>query len=256
MKRSLAIFAAFAALMLASCGGGSPAPSGGSGPQQNEAVTVNGAFGGTYTVQGAGSLNVLGAISQSGFGFFADSHGFLYVLPSLSTSGGLSGTLNGYSPPGGTFPNSSPTAQFSVTGSADASGTSITGTFSSSGESGTFSLSPLTMLKPSLAGMAGTYSGFYIGSGLASVNLTIASDGTVTGSDGTGCTIAGKITAASGGIFTFAANSGTGVDCAGQLTGIAFESGSDFAAGASSGTYLYVGATGSGVAFAAELVKQ
>src|SRR6185312_14164875 len=110
----------------------------------------------------------------------------------------------GYAPPGLTFPNSSTTAQFSLTGSAGSSGTPITGSFSASGETGTFSLAALSILKPSTADLAGSYSGFYIGSGLASLNLTVASDGTVSGSDNTGCSISGTVTAASDGIFTFA----------------------------------------------------
>ncbi len=262
MSKPNAFFIAIAvsiAASLAGCGGSSPVSnSGGTGGGAAPSVVANGAYSGSYTVQGVGSSNIVGAIGQAGIGYFADSLGFVYVLPAIPSSGTISGSLTGYAPPGQTFQSGQRVQQFAVTGSASgATASTISGTFNGGGESGTFSLSSLSISSATQASLTGQYSGAYWGSSGSRVNVTISSSGAISGSDGLGCLLSGSATPATGNVLTITV-SATGSGCAGSLSGIGFASTSDLSGifSGAAGSYLYFGGSNTASAFAAELKQQ
>lgn len=238
------------ALVLTACGGGG----GGSSNSGPTTANVQGTWSGSYSINGGPSnVAVTAAIVQGGYGFFYDSTGTVYVLPSLSGSTTLSGTLTAYAPHGMTFPNGQTQEQFSVTGTA--SSTSISGTFSGNGETGSFSLSPFTPFSGTPSIVAGQWQGYYAGSGGAiSVTGTVTSNGSFTGNDALGCALSGTITqVASVDLFTITLTS-TGAGCAGSLTGVGYESSADSFGlfGGAPGQYFYAGVSNGSQAFVAE----
>lgn len=260
-------FVAIAILTLAltACGGGGGSSSGSGSGGNPTTAAVEGIWTGSYSITGGSTSSVTGAIAQSGYGFFYDSNGFLYTLPMLTGSTTFSGTLTGYAPAGQTFQNGQTTVSFNVTGTASGqggAGTSIQGTFSTTGESGSFTLAPYAPFTgtASLAGLAGQWNGFYVGTGSTSVTITINSSGTFTGNDGYGCTISGTLTQVQTGmnLYSVAATSSGQAVCVGSLSGLGYESSTDAGGlfGGAAGTYFYVGASNATSAFAAEFKLQ
>lgn len=236
--------------LLSACGGGSSGGGGGS-----TTADVQGIWHGTYTVSGvSGSTDVQAAIANGGYAFFYDANGFMYVLPKLTGSTTLSGTLTGYAPAGDFFTGGLAMESFDLTGTV--SDASIAGTFSGNGVSGTFTLTPFTPYSHTASTVSGSWQGFYAGSGSpGAVALTMHSNGSFTGNDANGCALSGALKQVTGeNLFNVNVTS-KGSGCAGTLNGLAYESSTDtynFFGGAT-GTYYYVGVSNAGNAFVAEL---
>lgn len=244
-------FMALAFLGLAACGGG-----GDSSNSTPTTANVQGNWQGSYTISGvSGSTPITAVIQSGGFGFFFDTNGVIYVLPQLSGSTTLSGTITAYAPAGTTFADGHTQDNFSVSGTA--SDTSISGTFSGNGETGTFSLSSTTPFTGTPALNPGAVFGFYVGVGSGAVNITLNGGGSFFGSDSNGCMLTGQITqVGSQNLYTVVVHStGTSSLCAGTLTGLGFESNADAGHlfGGSTGTYFYIGVANTSDAFVAEL---
>ncbi|HVA62646.1 MAG TPA: hypothetical protein VNF74_02890 [Terriglobales bacterium] len=252
-----------ASFWLGACGGAaSPAGSGGTGGNSGTpppSVAVNGAYTGSYTVSGQAATPVLGALSATSAGYFADSNGFVYILPAIPSSGTVSGTVTGYAPPGQAFSSGKTVQTFTVTGAATgATGSAISGTIAGGGINATFTLASKPIAaSATLAGLAGSYTGFYTGSTQATLSLSLSSAGAITGFDSFGCSITGTLATAADGLFTITGNS-SGNGCASDFTGMGFAATSDLANAFSgaAGTYVYVGASNASSAFAAELKHQ
>lgn len=258
----LAIIILVSMVLLAGCGGGGGGYNSGTPPVL---IPVQGVYFGSYTISGTpGSTAVYGAIQSGGYGYFADTGGVSYVLSSLTDSGAYSGTLTAYAPLGQTFPTGSNMAMFSVNGTATDNGSyvaAVTGNFTGSGESGSFTINyqPITTNALSLGALAGSYAGFYWGSSSTSISLTVTASGSFSGSDGYGCQISGTLTPVPGYDLVQVTASSTGQPvCAGTLAGLGFESTQDLSGQFShaAGTYVYVGASNTKAGFAAELKLQ
>jgi hypothetical protein len=248
--------------LLAACGGGSsgnvqtaPPPSGGS------TVDATGIWIGSFTIgAGPGDTKIVAVIKQGGSSFFYDQTGVMYVLPDFDGSTAISGTLMAFAPVGVTLTNGKSTEAFTVTATV-ASG-SITGTFSATdtNETGTFTLTPFPAFSGNPSVVAGDWQGFYVGAGsVASVMLTVQAGGVFVGNDGNGCNLKGNISATpTGDVFPVTVDSTGGAACAGNLSGLAFESKQDLSGffGGTTGIYYYVGVSNATGAFVAELKVQ
>ena len=241
----------FAALNVAACGGGGGSSSNNSAPTTAD---VQGTWSGTYSISGGSSnVPVTSVIEQGGYGFFLDSQGVLYVLPSLSGNSPVSGTVTAYAPVGYTFQNGQTQEQFSLT--ATVSSSAIGGTFTGNGETGSFSLTPYTPFPGTPSIIAGQWQGYYGGSGASAVDITVNANGSFSGNDALGCSITGSFTqVGNANLFSVSVTS-TGAGCAGNLNGLAFESSTDYfnLFGGAAGIYYYVGVSNSSAAFVAEL---
>jgi hypothetical protein len=248
---------------LAGCGGGggssSSTTSGSSSSSGSTTADVQGEWQGSYSISGvSGSTAVDAVIKTGGYGFFFDANGVIYVLPALSGSTTLTGTLTAYAPLGYTFTNGSTEETFSLSGSVSSS--DISGTFGGNNETGTFNLSRYTPYSGTPSITAGTWQGFYVGSGEAAVDLTVDANGNLSGNDGNGCTLTGTLSEVSGSnLFNVSVqSSGTstqpGTVCAGTLSGLGYESSNDASGifGGAAGTYFYAGVSNSSGAFIAE----
>lgn len=257
-----AVFALGMALLLAGCGGGGGGYGGSSG---STPIPIQGVYFGSYTITGTpGSTAVYGAIQSGGYGYFADTQGVTYVLSGLTYSGAYSGTLTAYAPPGQVFPTGSHMATFNVSGNATDNGsyvTAVSGNFTGSGESGSFTINyqPLSSNALTLSMLTGSYSGYYWGSSSTSLSLTVNASGSFSGNDGYGCQISGSLTPVPGYDLVQVAVTSTGQPvCGGALSGLGFESGQDLSGQFShvAGTYVYVGVSNAKAGFAAELKLQ
>ncbi len=255
--KSFKVLAFLVAALLVGCGGGGGGSSSSSTGNNPVTYDIQDTWSGVYSITG-GSANVpvTAVIAQSGYGFFYDSSGVVYVLPTLDGGPILSGTLTAYAPAGTTFPNGQATEQFKVTGSV--SNLSISGSFSGNGETGSFSLATFKSFSGTPSVMPGQWQGYYVGTGSSAVDITMSANGSFTGSDAYGCTITGTLTEIqSTNLFHISADS-SGAGCAGQLSGLAFESASDYfnLFGGAAGTYYYAGASNANNAFVAEFLAQ
>ncbi|HEX2667518.1 MAG TPA: hypothetical protein VHP13_04005 [Gammaproteobacteria bacterium] len=252
----------FLAALLVACGSGTSGAYGNGGGNNPPPTTaaVQGVWFGSYTINGqSGSTPIIAAVAQGGYAFFYDEFGNIYVLPKLTGSTTLSGTLTAYATFGTTFPDGHSKEDFSLTGTA--SNTSITGTFSGNGETGSFALTPLVTQSTGvvdIADLAGNMQGFYFGSGSAAVALTVQSSGVFAGTDANGCNLVGTLTKIQSAPFLVAVtvkSSGSSGACAGDMTGLGFVTDEDIGNlfGNAAGNYLYVGVSSSQGAFAAEL---
>jgi hypothetical protein len=251
----------FSIVLLSACGGGNGSyGTGGGGNGGGATAAVQGVWIGSYSIKGtSGSTPVIAVIAEGGYAFFYDEFGNVYVLPKLTGSKTLSGTLDAYAAFGGTFPDGHTHDSFALTGTA--SDTSIKGDFSGGGESGSFSLTPLATQSTGVTGiadLAGNLGGFYYGTGTAAVALTVQSSGVFAGVDANGCNLVGTLTKLQSAPFLVAVtvkSSGSSAACVGDMTGLGFVTDQDLGNlfGGSAGNYLYVGISNSQAAFAAEL---
>lgn len=258
IRSSYAVFLSFVLVLLAGCGGSS------GGSTSTPAIVAAGVYYGSYTMNGGSSpISVYGAIMPNGYSYYGDSQGALYVLPSKIKTGSFSGNLIGYAPVGEVFPNGQTKTTFSVSGSAQDNGsevTEISGSFSGSGESGDFGVNYQSFSKATLSmtSLAGSYSGYYWGSGSTSIALTLNSNGTFTANDGYGCTISGQLSIVPDyDLVQMQATSTGNSTCVGNVSGLGFVTNTDLSGlfGGASGTYVYVGASNPNVGFVAEFRK-
>ncbi len=245
-------------LALTGCGGGS-----------STTTAIAGPWSGTYQLSSTSGTTkaTMGAYSSNGYGYFADNNGYAFVLSSLSGSSPFTATLTGLAPPGQTFANGYTSVSFAVSGTYTtvASGISMQATFTENDNQGSLSGSfDLTSSNPykgtsTLAGLAGQWSGYYIGNASTSLSLNFSSFGTFAGSDGYGCILNGSLVqdvpnATLTNLYDVSF-SGTGVGCTGALSGLAYESSSDVSGqfGGTSGSYLYMAVFGPFTAYIMEL---
>lgn len=274
MTRALTrLIAVFLVSLLAACGGGGSDTLIGIGPGNTNGDTaagqVQGIWSGDFTVTGQPSTPIFAPIVQNGLAFFFDANGTLYLLPAFTGSTSMNGRLLALAPTGVTFANGQNQESFSVavtvtntnTGSGTTSTPSIHGSFSGNGETGTFTLTPVTPFAGTPSVVAGNWQGFYLGTGNPGVALTVQPGGSFVGNDANGCTLSGSISQLQSdqNLFTVSlTSSGSSALCQGQLKGLAFESTSDFAGlfGGTVGTYYYISVSNTSGGFVAELKVQ
>jgi hypothetical protein len=259
MRCSFVSLLLMVAFSLAACGGGGAdgTASGGGGTGGNGTAAVEGLWTGSYTVPGDPSVTIYGALTKGGYAFFYDTKGILYVLPRLTGSTALSGTLTSYVPVGLHFEDGTTKQVFHLAGTA--SDTAITGTFTGNGITASFTLHPFTPFTGTPALAAGDWQGYYVGSHSVALALTVQPDGTFTGSDSDGCSLSGTIgQKASENLFPVSVTSSGGPLCYGGLDGMAFESSTDADGlfGHAAGTYYYIGVSGTHGGFIAAVKVQ
>jgi len=230
--------------------------------------------GGPYNVVGdwkitasssAGSVTGYGAIDSSGLALFFDdvlpsTSGDTLQLPVLTGACAFSGNITSYGELGGL--NSGTEVKDTVTGNVAGnanSATSITGSFSGTGGTGTISGAPFTPLSGSVAAISGAKSGVII-EGLVSgqpvlLPATFASGGSgnfmimnFTTTNLAGCEASGSFTEVGSSneleplnVFDVSITLQPTCPVIGTFTGIGFESGTDYFGlnGGNAGTYLY-----------------
>jgi hypothetical protein len=233
---------------------GNPGNNGGNGSSSS---AVQGIYRGVFNPP-AGSAQVYGAVLPTGFGFFADIRGDTYIMPAVSNGTDITGTLTGYAPAGVLFPNGQRTISYTMIGSAsnpDSTGAyqDINATVSTGALSGSLALNYYSLsasIFPAKT-LAGTYQGFYWGSSVA-VNFTISPAGVISGNDGSGCSLSGIVTNASGStnLFQVSLQITGSSNCPGSLSGAGFTDQNDNAHlfAAPTDHLLYFGLTGGGTA--------
>ena len=235
---------------------------------------VPGPWSGTYNINGSSNISVSGAVSNSGFGYFADNNGYVFLIENVPQSSPFVGTAIGTAPPGQTFPDGNTVDTFTINGSytSTATATSMQATltgidpsnytsysgYATTGVNGNFTLSSDSTFTgtPSIAGLMGQWNGYYIGKASTSLVITINPDGTFSGNDGYGCGISGSLVQQDPGTNLYFVNyiaSGSG--CPGIMNGLAYESTKDVSGvfGGAAGTYFYMAVFGPNLAYSAEL---
>lgn len=218
----------FLATFVVSCGSSN---SGGGGKQGPYDVVGNWQVQ-FSTVVGASNYG-FGAIDSGGVAAFFDSSGNIFQLPAISGVSSFSGNLNAYAVNGSPFSG----GVYSITDPAQGtvtSSTAVGGTFSTSGSSGTFTVSPYSPVTGSLVPLSGAYQAKYLGfSDVVSFNF--GSNGAFTGTDAaniqaSGCGFSGTITQqGSSNVFDISYSTIAGNGCvANTVTGIAFQSNRDY----------------------------
>lgn len=259
MAKSLRLVLLVLVGLLVACGGGSGNIGlAGNGSGGSSSADVEGLWTGTFSISGSPSSSVIyAAIVDNGFAFFYDQNGIIYVLPTFSGSNTLSGNITALAPAGIVFSNGKSQESFAVTGTV--SGSSIKGSFSGNGETGTFTLTPYAPFPSTPSIVAGAWDGFYVGTGSSTfVRLNVQSSGAFVGNDANGCNLTGTLTQVQSGtgtpedLFTATVDS---AGCLGNLNGLAFESRTDASGlfGHTTGTYYYIIATSATSGFVAEL---
>ncbi len=232
-----------AACLLLSCGG---AFFNSNNNQQGPFNVVGNWQVGFSTVVGAKNSGS-GAIDSAGVAAFFDAGGNIFQLPAISGASSFSGNLNAYAVNADPFSG----GNYILTGTAQgtvASSSSVSGSYTISGTSGTFTVTPYTPLSSALVPLSGFYNAKFLGYSDV-VDFMFASDGTFTGSDNPsaqvpGCSFTGALTQqGTTDVFdvtyaTIASNSCT----AATETGIAFESKTDYfnVNGGIDATYFYI----------------
>ncbi len=257
--------------VVAGCGGGS------SSSNSNSTVilqVVPGPWSGTYNLSGSNNESVTGAVSSSGFGYFADKNGYVFMIESVPQQSPFIGTAIGTAPPSQTFPDGGNVDTFTVNGTytSTATATSMNATltgidpndyttyagYKTTGVNGNFTLNSKVTYKGSLSigALQGQWNGYYIGLASTSVDITINPDGTFDGNDGYGCTITGRLVQQDPSTNLFYVNYLTsGAACPGVMNGLAYISTKDVSGGFgnATGTYLYMGIFSPSLAYSVEL---
>jgi hypothetical protein len=243
---------ALVALLLTACGGGGGSSSSGGASQPPPPTGVTGLWAGSASLQDMPS-SVTGAILQNGPGFFFDSSGDIYILPTLTGSSTFSGTLSAFAVDPRDLPGGNPSYFFNVTGTVvEQAGTAINiqgnftdPTYTTIG--GTFSLTPDIPYPGtvSVAGLAGQWDGYYGVEDATSVVLNVNSQGIFTGNDADGCPLSGTLTQVQAGLnlYQITLTSSIPTTCHQNLTGLGFEGTSDILGefGGAQGSYFYMG---------------
>lgn len=257
--------------VIAGCGGSS------SSPNSNTTVilqVVPGPWSGTYNLGGSSNVPVTGAVSTSGFGYFADKNGYVFMIENVPSQSPFVGTAIGTAPPSQTFPDGNNVDTFTINGTYTSTATatsmdaSLTGIdpndyttyagYKTTGVNGNFTLNSKVTYQGSLSigALQGQWSGYYIGLSSTSADITINPDGTFDGNDGFGCSITGRLVQQDPGTNLFFVNYKTsGAGCPGFMNGLAYISTKDISGGFgnAAGTYLYMGLFSPSVAYSVEL---
>ena len=176
------------ATIVATGGGGGGSDS---GPFPTPTADATGGWTGTLTTGDASVYEVVGVVAPDGEMRMFDSLGIQYVAFVSVTGNTGTGTFTGYAPEGVIFPNGEPITSGSVTCTI-VEKTSITGSYTVEGDSGTFSLNYGPGLERPLdfpnevAGQWGYYN-----SADDWVTITIDFDGAFTGTNNLGCEFSG-----------------------------------------------------------------
>ncbi|MDE2235394.1 MAG: hypothetical protein KGL13_05130 [Gammaproteobacteria bacterium] len=235
---------------------------------------VPGPWTGTYNLSGGSNEQVTGVVSSSGFGYFADKNGYVFLIENVPQQSPFTGTAIGTAPAAQVFPDGSNVDTFIVNGTYSSTTTatqmqaSLTGIdpnsyttyagYTLTGVNGNFTLNSAVTYNgvPTIAALQGLWNGYYIGSSSTSVDITVNPDATFNGNDGNGCTISGSLVQQDPGTNLYYVNykaSGTG--CPGYMNGLAYVSTKDVSGDFSNaaGTYLYMGIFGPSIAYSVEL---
>lgn len=271
MNRSAILVMLLAAAALAGCGSSSKS----SAPPTPILEVVPGPWAGTYNLNGGSQIAVAGAISAGGFGYFADSQGNIFMLQSVPNTAPFTSILIGTPAPGTNFPIVSGVVPFIVKGTYASSGTSTSmqatltsyamvgspPTTTATGLNGNFTLNTNTPYSstPSLAGLQGQWDGYYLGKTPAAVALNFAGNGSFTGNDANGCTLAGTLVQQDPQTNLFYVNwTASGSGCPGVMNGLGFLSSAPISGnfGGAAGTYLELGIFGLNAAHTVEVKLQ
>jgi hypothetical protein len=225
----------------------------------------------TVTQTSGTSVSGYGAIDSNGLALFFDNSstsgtGDTLEMPSITGSCSFSGNITDYEEPGGPFSGQSvvDTAKGNVT-----SAIAITGTFTGSVSSGSFSASTFSPQTSTVSVITGSKTGEVegkINSDSILLPLIFSAIGTgdsmsFTGNTNPSCTVTGTFTqVGTANVFdvSMTFNSAAAKSCpiTGKSTGIGFESNSDyfgFNGNNSSDTYLYADILASGTPFVMEI---
>jgi hypothetical protein len=256
---------AFVAALIMSCGGSSKS---GSTPCTGGPYNVVGPWQITVTDTGGASTTGYGAIDSSGLALFFDnsapqSTGDTVELPIITGACSFSGNVTAYAEPGG--PNSGSVITDTITGNVTSS-SAITGSFTGTGgnPSGTISATPFSPLTGSVTAISGSMLGEAEGA-VNSQGILISVVFSPSGSNhsmtfatpnNVGCIVNGTFTEqGTSNVFDVSMTfSNTGCALSGTVTGIGFESNTDyfnFNSGAA-GTYLYADILNSSNSFVME----
>ena len=178
--------------LLIGCGGGSSSSNPSQPPPPAQSV-ISGIWSGTVTSTTLGqNSTVLGIISESREAVFITSDGS-QLHGSLTVSGSqVSGSIKSYAPIGFFFPDGSSVTTTSISATAQTK-SSISGTYTGGGDTGTFSLTYDTLYdRPSSLGLV---SGTWLSSG--GTVITVDQAGQFTGADSFGCLYNGQASAIS-----------------------------------------------------------
>ena len=253
----LAWLAVFAAGMgISACSGGK---------SDDTTASVQGNWSGSYTASGTtSSIPIFALIQQGGSAYLFDSTGVVYALPAFSGSVKDSGPVTAYPAKGYTFADGSTSMHLNMQ-AATSSGQMDMG-LDADGDSDQAASGQAHLLQletwygvPSVAG--GQWMGYYLSPTPTGLALTVATDGSFTGTDAYGCQLKGGLTqlAADASLFTLSIqSSGSSPACGGTMTGLVHESAYDSfdLFNGASGTYYYFCASDSKSAFVAELKVQ
>ena len=205
----------------------------GGGGQTQGPYNVVGNWQVTFSSAVGASSSGLGAIDSAGVAAFFDNSGDIFQLPTITRASSFSGNLNAYAVNGDPFAGGvyiiTDPAQGTVT-----SASSISGTFTASGSSGTFSLTPFSPLTGGGAAPSGAYNAKLLGfSDVVSFNF--GSSGAFSGSDSPnlqapGCGFNGTLNQqGSSNVFDISYTTMASNSCiAYTVTGTAFQSKNDY----------------------------
>jgi len=253
MLRSFVLLLAFVCLGLLaatiiSCGGS------GSGGKNCTGGPYNAAGNWEITVNsnGVGSVSGWGAIDPSGLAVFFDATGDTVETPTITGACYFSGNMTAYAEPGSVPAGGTTVVTDPAQGNVNSS-TAIKGTFTgqSPNPSGTFSLTSFSPLSGSATAFTGAMTG--VSKDLAAavlLEVTFAQSGSgssmsFSSTNLSSCAVTGTFTqAGTSNVFDVAVNftgSGPGCPASGTVTGIGFESSTDYLSlsNGASGPYLY-----------------
>jgi len=233
------------------------------GRDDDTTVSVQGNWSGTYaSAESKGTIPVFGLVQQDGPAYLYDSTGVVYVLPTFTGSVKLKGPVTAFPAMGYTFADGSSSMPLTMSGTADDAELELDlDAASSQGRSGQAELAPLETYpgKPSV--LASGWNGYYLSPTPAAIAVSADSAGDLTGSDGYGCMLQGRMRQLDPSSTLFAItlqSTGDSPACGGAFTGIAHESPYDsfnLFQGAQ-GIYYYLCVSNSTMAFVAVLKAQ
>jgi len=206
----------------------------------------------TVNPDGVGSVSGWGAIDPSGLAVFFEATGDTVELPTITGACYFSGNMTAYAEPGSVTAGGTTVVTDPAEGNVNSS-TAITGKFTgkSPNPSGSFSISSFSPLSPAATAFTGAMTG--VSKDLAAavlLEVTFAQIGSgssmsFSSTNLSSCAVTGTFTqAGTSNVFDVAMNftgSGPGCPASGSVTGIGFESNTDYLglSNGASGPHLY-----------------